>query len=531
MNFLFRVKSICFAAAAALLILLISGTTMAASEGWQVKGGVYSYYRKTDSGLEKLTGYQLINKRHYYFDENGVMKTGWVRFGTKIRYFRKYGSRGVKGRQFSGLHTFKGKTYLFRSNGYLVTSGLTAYKGETYYFQKTGKLGVIGSAVCGKWVKVGEDYYYFGKDGKMVKDCWVDDLRYAGSDGKMLTHCLTPDGYWVGTDGRRIGGNGTGWRKIDGQYYYYSKKKGRFLRKCFLTLNGKKYYINAKSVRVSGLTQIGTDKYYFDPKTGQMQFGVVAIQGKEYYFGSDGKMVVGTTVNGYTTDSSGVITSKGKRSILVIAGHGQGDPGAMSDLGQEYLYTREFAKLIVNALKADGSVNVVYYKNGSTSYDMYQRSKAGLAGIKHTGSGANRTAVVAALQANPDLVDYTQFDYVLEIHFNALASDKKDLKGDGEYHGIGFFLSAFRYREGGLAMENGLMTAMAKLGFKKWAGGIALPNNNEDYHNMSVCREVGVPYGLLETAFIDDKDDMTFYRKNKTQMANLVAQYVIRYYG
>lgn len=38
-------------------------------------------------------------------------------------------------------------------------------------------------------------------------------------------------------------------------------------------------------------------------------------------------------------------------------------------------------------------------------------------------------------------------------------------------------------------------------------------------------------YGLLETAFIDDGDDMKFYTNNKTKIAKAIANEIVDYFS
>ena len=49
-------------------------------------------------------------------------------------------------------------------------------------------------------------WYYFGADGVMLHDTWVEGQYYLGSTGAMLTNTITPDGYRVGADGKWIPG-------------------------------------------------------------------------------------------------------------------------------------------------------------------------------------------------------------------------------------------------------------------------------------------------------------------------------------
>lgn len=83
----------------------------------------------------------------------------------------------------------------------------------------------------------------------------------------------------------------------------------------------------------------------------------------------------------------------------------------------EYKYTREFAKLIYNALSGANLHVTLYDQN----YDLYQVM-----------SGKKSGPI-------PNLKDY---DYVLEIHFNATAVSGKDLKGDGNFKGVGMYINS-----------------------------------------------------------------------------------------
>ena len=55
-------------------------------------------------------------------------------------------------------------------------------------------------------------------------------------------------------------------------------------------------------------------------------------------------------------------------------------------------------------------------------------------------------------------------------------------------------------------------------------------NTSYGLRNAKVYQEVGVNYTLLETCYIDDNDDMVFYKKHKDQMAKQVAQAITDYF-
>ena len=97
---------------------------------------VYADFEQTENGyvysLDDGTyakGWKTINDKKYYFDKNGIMKTGWLKFKS-------------------------GKKYYFRSNGQMAT----------------GKLKINGTV------------YNFGKDGVLVSDTNKSETNKTKSD-------------------------------------------------------------------------------------------------------------------------------------------------------------------------------------------------------------------------------------------------------------------------------------------------------------------------------------------------------------
>ena len=407
--------------------------------GWQKVNGKLYYFRKQADGDapvgSRATGFSTVGKKTFYFSNKGILQTGWKKISGKNYYFEPKGKAGTIGEMYTGFRKIKSGRkngyFLFQEDG-AVTVGWAKYKGKTYFFSNSAKLGIRGRAITG-WKKLGKNRYFFSTYGVMQKNRWISKKYYLGSDGKMLKSCVTPDGYVVNASGAKVR-VAKGWIKSNGEYYYYiSGKKATGWK----TIGGKKYYFDENGVRQHGLVTVGADKYYL--KSGVMQKGLQTIDGKLYYFLSDGKMAVGTTIDGYTIGADGVVTKspsetednskteddpngKGNGAkILILSGHGQGDAGATATIGKttyyEYKYTREFAKLIYNALSGANLHVTLYDQN----YDLYQVM-----------SGKKSGPI-------PNLKDY---DYVLEIHFNATAVSGKDLKGDGNFKGVGMYINS-----------------------------------------------------------------------------------------
>lgn len=176
------------------------------------------------------------------------------------------------------------------------------------------------------------------------------------------------------------------------------------------------------------------------------------------------------------------------KKILIIAGHGEGDPGACSKWGQEADYTRELATLIQSAIGTKAAVTM-YNQNKN----CYTQSKAG------------------------KVPTYRKYDFTLEVHFNA--KTRKDPNGDGSYTGTGGYIHP---KNAGRSIAREIIDQIVALGFKKW-----LLAESTGLLNLNRAQEQGAKYFLLETAFIDDGDDMKFYNARKAKFAKAIAQGIL----
>lgn len=472
--------------------------------GWKKINDKYYYFLKTKTEDapkgSRATGFCTIAKRTFYFSSKGVLQTGWQTIDGKNYYFKKNGTAGTVGMMATGLQKISGGRFLFGSDG-SASVGWTTYKKKTYFFSNSKKLGIRGRAITG-WKKIGKYKYYFNQSGVMQKNCWISSKYYLDSDGRMLTSTVTPDGYVVNASGAKVR-VAKGWIKSGGKYYYYVNGK---MTTGWKKISGSKYYFSEDGVRQNGWIQADGATYYL--KSCKMQTGWQKIDGKQYYFGTDGKMAVNTTIDGIEIGSDGVAASAAaaaKTRILLIAGHGQGDVGAKGVYGStvyyEYKYTREFASLIYDQLKAaGGDLSVEMYDQ---NYDCYQ--------------------VLSGKKTGPEPV-LKNYDYILEIHFNATIESAKDSKGDGNYKGVGMYVNSAKSNK---TLDKKIVNAIANTGFKLWGGGVL---TSSTLFNAKTCQKAGVSYGLLETAFIDDKDDMKFYNAHKTEMAKAAADAIAAYF-
>ena len=173
--------------------------------------------------------------------------------------------------------------------------------------------------------------------------------------------------------------------------------------------------------------------------------------------------------------------------ILLIAGHGNGDPGACAINYQEATLTRELATALSVALKPYANVTVF-----DTAKNMYTYLKS-------------------------NSFDFTKYDYVFEIHFNACVND---LTGDGFTTGCEILVHT---SEKSKRVEELILSKISDLGFTH--RGVRTRSNLQ---NMNICKgKQGVSYALLETCFIDDVDDMQLYNRKKQEVVKAIVDGIV----
>lgn len=83
----------------------------------------------------------------------------------------------------------------------------------------------------------------------------------------------------------------TGWQKAaDGVHYQYLQN-GKTLKKKWITIGKKKYYLDKNGYRVTGLVKIGSKRYYFNTKGVMQKKKWVSSNGEDYYVASNGAVL------------------------------------------------------------------------------------------------------------------------------------------------------------------------------------------------------------------------------------------------
>lgn len=169
--------------------------------------------------------------------------------------------------------------------------------------------------------------------------------------------------------------------------------------------------------------------------------------------------------------------------ILLIAGHGDGDSGAIGNGYKEADLTREMVKLIAPRLLRYCDVDVA-----DTSKNWYRE-------IIKKGAKFN----------------FKIYDYVLEVHLNAIKPDN----GDAKTKGTEIYITQAEKRA---TVEEKIVKYISTLGLAN--RGVKRKN----YDLINHIKKQGVSAALWEVCFIDDADDMRIYNEQKGAIADAAVK-------
>ena len=173
--------------------------------------------------------------------------------------------------------------------------------------------------------------------------------------------------------------------------------------------------------------------------------------------------------------------------ILLIAGHGAGDPGACSNYGTEAIETRR----VLNEIKA-------LLGGYDAAVDIYPLDRNAYADI---GAGCCQ-------------VNFANYDYVFEIHFNSAANP--------ESTGVEIWVTP---AEQGITVEQAIVNKVAALGYRN--RGV----KREDFRVIRTAKNKGTSAALIETCFISNQGDMNRYNGNFTKVCNAMVEGIAEGFG
>ena len=296
--------------------------------GW-IQNGSSWYYYNSQGQMERnawvgdywvgadgrMVTNSWVDNNNYYVGSNGVWvrnakKTGWVQSGSTWYYYNSQGqlerNRWI-GDYWVGSDGKMGtNSWVDNNNYYVGADGLWVKNAKKPEVKKTG------------WVSNGGVWYYYNKEGQMVKNAWVGNY-WLGSDGKMATNSwVDNNNYYVGKDGlwernaKKPEEKKSGWVSSGGAWYYYNNQgqmvknawagdyylgsDGKMVVKSWIYDNAYKawYYLGDNGVYKRN-TWVGD---YWVGDNGKMATNSWVDNGR-YYVGPSGAWVQNNAYSGY----------------------------------------------------------------------------------------------------------------------------------------------------------------------------------------------------------------------------------------
>lgn len=244
------------------------------------------YYDETGN---MLTGEQEVEDELYLFSKNGVLKTGWRTVGGKRRYYDPETGKPVYGRFTVCGEEF----YIEPEQGKLTDFIFTDTNGKKYLADDKGAFVDEEG-----FVEKDDAFYYVTSDGSLAQgEIKVNDIPYFFDDDAKQK---------------------LGWVTADDREYYYTKDGE--IKLGLVNIENSCYFIDINDGKKEGVVDIDGVEYYFSEQTGQLQTGLLEINGTIKYFYEDGTYAVGVTeINGkdylfneYGTRVSGLNNINGK---------------------------------------------------------------------------------------------------------------------------------------------------------------------------------------------------------------------------
>lgn len=180
--------------------------------------------------------------------------------------------------------------------------------------------------------------------------------------------------------------------------------------------------------------------------------------------------------------------------ILLIAGHGGTpyDSGALGCGYTEAVETRRMANAMAPLLRKYGF-----------DVQMFDQSKDAFKVVTQGGS-----------------LPLSGVGYVMEFHLNSAAND---LNGNGKTTGTEIWVHA---EETGVTVEEAILRRVCALGFRN--RGV---KRSSAFAVLRHVHKRGISHALIETCFVDDKDDMKLYKAKFDDIAKAIADGVAEGFG
>lgn len=170
--------------------------------------------------------------------------------------------------------------------------------------------------------------------------------------------------------------------------------------------------------------------------------------------------------------------------ILIVAGHGAGDSGAVGNGYQEADLTRKVAIKLYEKLK-----NILDIELFDTNKNLYQYRKK-------------------------NKFDFSKFTFVFEIHFNSAGASATGTEL--------LVKTGTTIKE----IDKRILKSLVSFGFADRGYKF-----RSDLSNMNGAAASGTPYTLAEICFISNKNDMKIFNNNFEKICSKIANDFVKVFG
>lgn len=295
--------------------------------GWLDLNGA-KYYLKSDGAM--ATAWVKIGNTWYYMNpSSGLMQTGWLKLRSTWYYLKSDGTMAAdtwigdyyvnadgawvpgKEKPVDKWINTSGRWWYRHADGSYIKSNWEQIGNQWYYFDKDGWM-VTG------WLKLSDTWYYMNTSGARVSNCWTwvgNSCYYFDEDGKMAADTWIGD-YYVNADGAWVPGQKKDDQKNDQNGSQNSNQNQTQTKAQWVKTSGRWWYRHADgSYTKSNWEYIDGQWYYFD-KDGWMTIGYQAVSGEWYYLQKSASPEGALTYTGVTSIMGNSDLSSDKNTVV-----------------------------------------------------------------------------------------------------------------------------------------------------------------------------------------------------------------------
>ena len=295
--------------------------------GWLDLNGT-KYYLKSDGAM--ATAWVKIGNTWYYMNpSSGLMQTGWLKLRSTWYYLKSDETMAAdtwigdyyvnadgawvpgKEKPVDKWINTSGRWWYRHADGSYIKSNWEQIGNQWYYFDKDGWM-VTG------WLKLSDTWYYMNTSGARVSNCWTwvgNSCYYFDEDGKMAADTWIGD-YYVNADGAWVPGQKKDDQKNDQNGSQNSNQNQTQTKAQWVKTSGRWWYRHADgSYTKSNWEYIDGQWYYFD-KDGWMTIGYQAVSGEWYYLQKSASPEGALTYTGVTSIMGNSDLSSDKNTVV-----------------------------------------------------------------------------------------------------------------------------------------------------------------------------------------------------------------------